>query len=553
MTDINPIVLEILESRGFSSSNDIEEFISEKPKLTYDPFLLYQMKEGVDFILSAVENNESICIYGDYDVDGITGTALLYNFLTKLTDNVSYYIPSRFEEGYGLNKDAIAQLKDRAVKNIITVDCGAVSKNEVAYAHEAGIKIMVTDHHNMEKESAPDCITINPKHFNSQYPFTELCGCAVAFKLVQAYVNSQGLDKSLISEPLDLVAIATVTDVVPLIDENRTLLKYGLNRLNKSYRKALRLLINKLGIEPGTIDSYKIGFIIGPHMNAAGRMKDANAVVDLLVSNDNEKIDQISDMLIKHNKERRLVQDRCFDESVQIIENELINNHFLIVKPNSIHEGIAGIVAGKIKEKYNRPAIVLSQSTDENGKVSLKGSGRSIEGINLIKMLLSHEELFTKVGGHAMAAGFSMPMESEELLKEVLGIEMSKLVSENPLLLTKKIKSDVQIPTQSVDMKLVRDLNLLAPFGIGNPKPVIKLDNVKMSNVKYMGNVNQHAKFTTGSFDCVLFGRASEYGDLLNSDNAVDLYGSPDINRWNGRESVQFLIKDIIKQEGNNV
>lgn len=548
INSISPIVQEILRKRGISDKDQIKEFISDKPQLTYDPFLLSNMKEGVDFVLDAVKNHERICIYGDYDVDGITGTALLYNFLSQLSENISYYIPSRFDEGYGLNNDSLTQLKESGIDTVITVDCGAVSKKEVAHANSIGLKIMVTDHHNMEENTVPDCIVINPKHFDSGYPFPGLCGCAVAFKLVQAIVRTENMDRSNLVRPLDLVAIATVCDVVPLIDENRTMVKYGLKELNRGSRKALRIMSNKLMLEPGSIDSYKIGFIIGPHMNAAGRMSDANAVVRMLTIDDSEEINEIVDMLMEHNKERRSIQDICFKECVEIIENEYAASPFLIVRPKNIHEGIAGIVAGKIKELYHKPAIVLSAS-DDDGKTILKGSGRSIEGIDLIAMLLSHEELFSKVGGHSMAAGFSIPEENEGKLREELINDTIKALNDNPKLLTKTVNSDAVIEKENISANLVSDLKLLEPFGVDNPRPVLEVDNVEISNIRYMGNENQHVKFSSGAVDYVLFGHAGENSDLIKEGEHVSLYGNPEINSWKGRERLQFLIKAIKGRE----
>ena len=551
MVKLSQIIVDILQKRGITDPKAVDEFVSPKPKLTYDPFLLPHMKEGVDFVISAIENNERICIYGDYDVDGTTATALLYNFLAQLTDNVTYYIPSRFEDGYGLNNDSLSQLKSDGVDVVITVDCGAVSHNEVEHAKSIGLKIMITDHHNMEEDTVPDCIVINPKHFDSEYPFKGLCGCAVAFKLVQAIVRTQDLDRSNLVRPLDLVAIATVADVVPLVDENRTMVKYGLREVNRGVRRSLKILTDRLDIVPGTIDSYKIGFVIGPHLNAAGRMKDAGDVVRMLTSDDNDEIHRIVQLLIEYNRERRAVQEKCFEESVDLVEEKYMDSPFLMIMPKSIHEGIAGIVAGNIKEKYNKPAIVLSKSGDDDPPM-LKGSARSIDNIDLIKMLLSHEELFSKLGGHTMAAGFSMPEANEEALRAALKKDMDILIEKDPHLLSKKVGYDIAADTDDIDMTLAKELKMLAPFGVDNPRPVIKLDDISVNGLRYMGSENQHVKFNCGSFDCILFSNAQEYKDLLESGNNITIYGNPDINTWNGNESVQFLIKTIVTNKNNN-
>lgn len=547
--ELNPVVLEILKKRGISSDKEIEEFISDKPQLTYDPFLLPDMKEGVDFILDAINNNERICIYGDYDVDGITATALLYNFLSQMIDNITYYIPSRFEEGYGLNNESLQQLRNDGVDVIITVDCGAVSKSEIDHAKSIGLKVLVTDHHNMEEVSTPDCLVINPKHFNSMYPFKGLCGCAVAFKLLQAIVRTEKMDKANLVRPLDLVAIATIADVMPLVDENRTMVKYGLKELNKGTRKALRIMMNKLELEPGSIDSYKIGFVIGPHMNAAGRMSNADSVVKMLISDNNEEIDKIVDKLIEHNRDRKAVQEKCFDECIEIIEKEYLDVPFLLIRPESVHEGIAGIVAGKIREKYSKPTIIMSLSIDDDGHQVLKGSGRSIVGIDLINMLLKHKDIFDKLGGHAMAAGFTISAENEKELRDFLEHDMTMKLEKNPHLLDKTLDSDAIVLVEEINTGLANDLNLMSPFGVDNPKPVIELDDVSVSGLRFMGNEEQHVKFSSGRFDCILFGAAQENKDILYDGNHVDLFGNLDINSWMGRENVQFLIKAVRSRE----
>ena len=319
MENISPVVKEILAKRGITEEDDIREFLSDRPQRTYDPFLLSDMREGVDLVLSAVDSDENICIYGDYDTDGITSISILFEVLTEVIvqahskSRLSYYIPSRFTEGYGLNKEAIDKIKKDGVAMIITVDCGSTSVGAVEYAKEAGLKILVTDHHNISDKKA-DCLMINPKREDDKYPCKDLAGCGVAFKLAQAIQRASGISKNTINRALDLVAVGTVGDIVSLTDENRTIVKYGLTVIRKGDREGLRDLIAAISLDPATVGSEEIAFAIVPNLNATGRMDSANWGVQLMLAVSRQRSIQLAEKITGFNEDRKYVQKKAFEK-----------------------------------------------------------------------------------------------------------------------------------------------------------------------------------------------------------------------------------------------
>lgn len=545
MNEIHPLIREILKQRGITDEADIIEFLSEKPVSTYDPFLLKNMEAGVDFLLSSINQNKRICIYGDYDADGVTSISLLMEILSNLTSNLTYYIPSRFDEGYGLNKEAIDLIRAQGADLILTVDCGSVSYEEVEYGKSIGIDFIVTDHHNINDRPA-DCILINPKQADCPYPFKHLAGCGVAFKLAQGIQRKACLPKSLLNGVLDLVAIATIGDIVPLIDENRTLTKYGMGVINARKRPGLNRLIKEAGLTTEKIKSENIAYIIVPHLNAAGRLLDARVGVELLISRDEKKIAELVAMLIQNNKERKRIQQEAFHKCKEVITAELSEDLFYIIAPKDIHEGIAGIVAGKIKDEYCRPAIIVTESGDG----CLKGTGRSINSLNLYELLKKHDELFLKFGGHSGACGFLMKADNLNELRRRLNHEVGMLYEENVNLFDSSLSIDLIIEARDIDLKLAMELEKLAPFGCRNERPLLQIKGIRPASVSYMGEDRQHVRFSgleTGGrgVPCILFQKAQDYSELLTNAERLDLAGYPDINVWNGESKIQFVLKDI--------
>lgn len=545
MNKINPIIIELLKKRGISEECEILEFLSDKPKKTYDPFLLHDLEAGVDLILSAINQKKKICIYGDYDADGVTSVSILLQFLANFDCYVTYYIPSRFNEGYGLNKNSISKIKDDGIDLIVTVDCGSVSYDEVEYAKKLGLDVIVTDHHSIT-DTVADCILINPKHPECQYPCKYLAGCGVAFKLAQGIQRKAGLPKRTVNELLDLVAIGTIGDIVPLIDENRTLVKYGLNIIKEGHRKGLVELIKNISLNLQKIKSDNIAFGVVPHLNAAGRMLDAKIGVELMQNKELVKIKGIVEELIDNNRKRKKVQEETFRECEQIILEEDLDNTFFIVNCPNAHEGISGIVAGKLKDKYKRPTIILTPTAEG----FLKGTGRSIKNINLYNILKEHDNLFERFGGHAGACGLLMKAENLELFRQGISKSMERMIKEDPDIFKEEIEIDLELKGKDLTFELINDLEKLAPFGNSNEKPCVALKNVCIKNIRYMGNEGKHVRFYCCfedgiSIQSVLFNRAEELKDKLIEQNTVTLIGNPDISEWNGNKKIQFLVNEI--------
>ncbi|MDR2356349.1 MAG: single-stranded-DNA-specific exonuclease RecJ [Clostridiales Family XIII bacterium] len=547
MNPIHPAVARILSRRGITAPGDVEEFLSAKPMKTYDPFLLRNMTEGVDFILSAIDADKPLCVYGDYDMDGIASAALLVRVLRLVTDKVDWYIPSRFSEGYGLNKEALRNIADAGGRVVITVDCGSVSAEEVLYGRSIGLELLVTDHHNIEGRAA-DCLIINPKQEGESYPFRGLAGCGVAFKLAQALQRRLDLPRDMLNGLLDLVGLATIADIVPLIDENRTLAKYGLRELNRTRRPGLRKLIEKLGLANRTIQAEQVAFVIAPHINAAGRMGEAQDVVELLLTDDAAVIERVTCELLGHNADRKRVQEAVFASCDEIAARIFAEGAPIgVINAGDAHEGITGIVAGKLKEKYNRPVIILTNSVDAAGGPYLKGTGRSVFGVDMYDLLLKREDMFEKFGGHAMACGFLMDAAQEARFRALLIEDMNALLARAPALLTPaEPEPDAEIKPDDISAAFVEQLRALEPFGNGNPAPLLAMHGQVVSDLMRMGDRGQVLKFNAGDVQCVLFNRADAYYAALASGKAVSLFGCPVSEFYRGRERIQFKVEHII-------
>ncbi len=539
--NLQPKVKELLYKRGIQTDEAIAEFLSDKPKKTYDPFLLLNMEAGVDFILSSIENNEKICIYGDYDADGVTSTSVLMEVLSQLTSNLTYYIPKRFDEGYGLNKEALRKIKDAGVDLVITVDCGSVSYDEVEYGKSIGLKIVVTDHHTVTDKIA-DCIVINPMQPGCPYPFKHLAGVGVAFKLAQAIAAETGLPKSVVNRTLDLVGIGTIGDIVSLTDENRTLAKYGIRAVNVSQRPGLEALIEGTGLHKGGIKSENISFVIVPHLNASGRMEDAKVAAGLMMTKSEENSKVGVEKLIGYNSQRKRLQEQTFTQCKELVETVFAEDDFLVIDLEHAHEGITGIVAGKIKETYHKPAVIVTPTADD----CLKGTGRSIEGVNIYKMLKENEDLFLRFGGHSAACGFTMKKENLQALRSRLNQQMGLLIDENPSLLTPVLEADMLLEAEDVSLKLVEDIQRLEPFGCDNPRPLVQVEVVP-TGLRRMGAQNQFTKFTGilndgKELQCVIFQNAESYDALLQKGQKISIIGTLGTQSWNGRTYLQITV-----------
>lgn len=543
--DSREILRILLEKRKINGESEIAEFLSPKPKRTYDPFLLDHMQEGVDLLLETIEKGEKICIYGDYDVDGITSVCILKTVLSRFSPSeISHYIPSRFDEGYGLNRDAIEKIKGWGTKLIITVDCGSNSAEEVEYARSLGMDVIVTDHHEI-KEHQADCILINPKKPGCPYPFKELAGCGVAFKLAQALIREKSLDKRILNSCLDLVAMGTIADIMPLIDENRTLVKYGIHLLNRKYRLGLRFLTERIYPNKETIASEDVAYGIVPHINAAGRMEHGLLGVEFLLCDEEERCKELAERLIEYNSRRKEIQEEMVEEGLKLVAEQCSESLFPIVKMDHAHEGIIGIVAGRLKDELRRPVAVVMPVGSR-----LKGSARSIPDIDLFETMSRQVQWMEKLGGHKGACGFSLREDCLSRLRKGLQEDMEARQKERPELFLNKKEFDLPLSEKDITLELARAIESMEPFGSGNPRPVFLVEDVSLSHQEKLGETGSHGRFMINfpggkRIGSVLFHRVDKYEDLLFGGEALDLTGRFQINRWRDREEIRIIVEEM--------
>ena len=542
---IHEAILEILKSRGIAES-DFEEFFSPKPQLAYDPFLLANMRAGVDLLLNAIDSGKKIVIYGDYDVDGITSTSLMMKVLCSLTENVSYYIPSRLDEGYGLHKESIDRIAADGGEFILTVDCGSVSREETEYAHSLGIETLVTDHHSISEVKAEGLI-INPWLPEDSYPFKGLAGVGVAYKLALAISREREVPREIMAEILELVTIGTIADIMPLIDENRTIVKCGFRFIHLGCKnKGLRRLIDLSGLDFKTMKVQDISFGIAPKINASGRLGDATIGVKLFLAEDEAEIERYCTQLIEANQERRSLQDHAFELGMDMIDDEMEKGDFLMLEINDSHEGVLGIVAGKVRETVNRPVVVISKNGD-----NYKGTGRSIPNVNLFEMLDKYREEFISFGGHSAACGFTIGADRAESLRERLNADIAEMLKFNEHLFDIDYNYDALIDPVKIDLELAQAIELMEPCGRDNEVPTFLVSDAKVNNWHFLKGDNKYAKFSLVDsndrwIDCMIFHDAQAAHDVIEQESSVDIIGRVEINKWNGNERVQMIVEHVL-------
>lgn len=501
------------------------------------------MQKACKRIIEAITNNEKICIYGDYDVDGITSTSILYLGFKRLgAKNVSYYIPIR-DEGYGLNNDALDQIKNDGVDLVITVDCGITSYNEINYANSIGLCTIITDHHNLLAPKVPNAYAvINPKRLENEYTFKDLAGVGVAFMLLLSLYDHYGI-KDEAYDFIDLVAIGTVADVMPLLEENRIIVKYGLERLVNSKNKGLNALVKVLFPNAKELSSGNIGFSISPVFNAAGRLQDAKLVVRLLTSNNEYEIEGIITELLLKNKERKEIQEEIFvmaDKEIKQNKDDMI----LISSSPKYHHGVIGIVAAKVVDKYYKPAIIMEEKVDEGIAVA---SCRSIVGFDITKALKHCSDLLVKFGGHNGAAGFTIEIDNIfEFKNRINKYAKNNIDSEK---LKKIIDIDEIIPIQKISYEFYKTLELLRPFGFGNPSPIFLTNNVIIENARLIGEKKNHLSFDFSlkgytHKNAVWFSK-SDLIDKFKDDIFYDIVYKLDINEYKNKKYLNILIEDV--------
>ena len=566
---INEIIVSLLANRGIKEQEDIQKFLKASLGDLHDGRLMKGMKEGIDIIKGAIVNKKSIVIYGDYDVDGVISTYILYSALINCGANVSYCIPDRESEGYGMNSDRIRTLKSDGCEVILTCDNGIAALEQVKLAVELGMEVVITDHHDVpyvETEEGEKTFVlpeahaiINPKQQECSYPFKLLCGGGIAFKFTQLLYEEMGFDINLAYEFIEYAAIATICDVVDLIGENRIIAKNGLRMINNTNNMGLKALIKQTALRGKKIGAYHIGFILGPCINATGRLESAKLSVELLLSSEEEQAVILAKRLYDLNIERQDLTNSSVEEVVNFIEkNDMQKDKVLVIYNSSIHESIAGIVAGRVKERYNLPTIIITA-----GKETPKGSGRSIDGYNMFEELVKCKDILHKFGGHPMAAGLSLKEENIQVLRKRL-LDNCSLTEEE---LIPKIRIDKKIPLNEISYKLVEDIKILEPFGKGNPSPLFAEKSVEIYKVAFIGREKNVLKMmcrirgTFNKIDGISFEHAEEFkSDLINmygqerlealiNGNAgtiqADIIFYPDINEYNGITSLQLYIKEI--------
>lgn len=539
--NISPEISQILNNRGIENEKDAEIFMNPSLEYLRDPFLMKDMKKSTERIKKAIENKERIYIYGDYDVDGVSSTSILYLYFKSIGFPVKYYIPNRLEEGYGINEDAIKKIHDDGCDLIITVDCGITSVKEVELANELGIDVIITDHHECQSEIPDAYAIVNPKQEDCNYPFDMLCGCGVAFKMIQALTDEEEFKTSMF-DYLEIVTLATICDIVPLIDENRIIVKNGLKLMKEGKNLGLRELIKVCGIETNKIGSSHIGFSIGPRINASGRLGYSYLGVQLFTTDNEDEAKEIANILEGKNIERQMIESKMYKEAEEILSSDerFKDDKVLVIAKEGWQHGIIGIVASKLTEKYYKPTILL---TIEDGEAT--GSARSIKGFSIFDALVSCKDLMNKFGGHEQAAGLALDAKNiDELRLRINEIADYNLSKED---LIEHIKVEYELKEDSATLDLVDNLHKLEPFGLSNPSPRFIMRDLLLTNIFKMGKNKQHLKIIVEnkkSYECVGFNMAY-LADNFQLGDKVDILFQVDENNYNNERKVQFLLKDI--------
>ncbi|WAM31166.1 single-stranded-DNA-specific exonuclease RecJ [Caldicellulosiruptor naganoensis] len=536
---IKPQIIKVLKNRGITQKESIEKFLEPAIKNLHNPFLLNDMKEAVKILRSAILNKKRVLIYGDYDCDGVTSTYLLYSNLSKFLPT-SYYIPNRFKDGYGLNLDILKRLEN-TFDILITVDTGISAINEIEYLKQKGKIIIVTDHHEpKDKLPIADAI-INPKRRDSTYPFRDLAGVGVAFKLLHA-LKLSGVEIKL-SEYLDIVAIGTIADVMPLVDENRIFAKFGLKLLKYTKNIGLQKLIEVAGLSSKEeLKPFDVSFIIGPRLNAAGRISDANLAMLLLLSDSFTEAEKIARKLDEENRKRQEIEEKTIKEAQKIItlNKDILRKKIFVLSSQSWHPGVVGIASSKITEKYYRPSLLFTFTDDG----ILKGSGRSIKGFNLFEALKNCSDILLKFGGHEHAAGLSLVRDNFDKLDEIL----NSIAQDYHFMIFKPaVEIDLVLSLNEIDDELIDQVYLLEPFGVGNPEPTFLIKNIVVENFRFMGEDNKYYKFYTGNgmkYDVVCFSNLEDEDELVTM-KKVDIVCKLEKNMFNSTRRNQFNLIDI--------
>lgn len=549
---VDPVIARLIRNREHITDEEIDTYLHGKIRNLHSWKTLKGIEELLTILIQKIQQKKKIRIIGDYDIDGVCSTYILLQGLKKANALVDVDIPDRMKDGYGISEELIERAYGKEIDTIITCDNGISAIEQIAFAKEKNMTVLVTDHHEIPYEEQedgnikrflPDADAIvNPKQEGCLYPFKEICGAMVAFKVVWGLFEKLCIPFSEIEELIPFAAIATVGDVMDLVDENRILVKEGLRRIQNTNNEGLKALIRVNNLENREITAYHIGFVLGPCINASGRLSTAKRALELLLSKDTKEASVLAEDLKDLNDSRKDMTVKGVEQAVELIENtELKDDRVLVVYLPDCHESLAGIIAGRIREKYIKPVFVLTK-----GEEGVKGSGRSIEAYHMFQEMVKCKDLLTKFGGHPMAAGLSMEEENIEKFRKSLN-ENCTLTAED---MVEKVVIDVPMPMSYVTIPLIRQLGQLEPFGKGNTKPIFAQKDIRFSNCKVFGKnrnvVKMKAQDGFGfTAECVWFGDGEEILERLKEKELWDVIYYPSINSFQGRESIEMIIQNI--------
>lgn len=553
LSSFHPVLRQLFFNRNIKTESEANLYMDSSNNMFHDPFLIFDMDNAIDTILEARKQDKQVFIYGDYDVDGVVATSILWDFLyRKLKMKVLPYIPSRFDEGYGLGEKGMDQIIAKGGSLVITVDCGIKDIELVAKYKQKGLDFIITDHHTLQVNENGEPIVspqanavIHPRHPNSKYPFKEICGAAVSWKLICAIYQrlKDELNQFDPEEYIDLVALATITDIMPLVDENRIIVSKGIERIKNTKNIGLRNLLISVGVDFEKIDTYHFGFVIGPRLNAAGRMEHALDAVRLLTTTNHESASEYSEKLNLLNIERQNVTKEILDTAIEMIEKEGNSKKINFVFGEEWPEGVVGLVAGKLQEKYNKPILVASINGDE-----AVGSARSIANFNVTQAIGEFKDLLNRYGGHAQAAGFSINKKNLELFKKNLEEFADQKISEDDLI--KVITIDMEISLSDVKTEIVREINRMKPFGYMNRTPNFVIRNCIIKKKNSLGKSMDHVKLlisdrSGGEKEVIGFGKYKEF-EHIQIGESIDIVGQLDNNEWNGFTKTQIKLSEFV-------
>ena len=550
---VDPVIARLIRNRDQITDEEIEQYLYGTMEKLHSWKQMKGMEDALKMIEQKIREKKKIRIIGDYDIDGVCSTYILLTGLRKAGANADIDIPDRMKDGYGISRELIDRAREAKIDTIITCDNGISAIEQIAYAKRLGMTVIVTDHHEIPYEEQqdgtirtilPDAdVIVNPKQPGCPYPFKGICGAMVAYKLICGLFERAGFSSHAHEELIEFATVATVGDVMDLADENRILVKEGLRRITNTSNKGLKALILVNNLEGKPISAYHIGFVLGPCINASGRLSTAKRALELLMAEDEKKAAELAVDLKALNESRKEMTAKGVEEAVQMIEtSHMDSDRVLVIYLPKCHESLAGIIAGRIRERYAKPVFVLTK-----GEEGVKGSGRSIEAYHMFKELVKCKALLSKFGGHPMAAGLSLPEENVDAFRKLLNDNCALTEEE----MAEKVRIDVPMPISYVNMPLIRQLNLLEPFGKGNTKPLFAQKNIKITGCRVFGknrNVVKMKLYDENGFeaDGVWFGAGDAFVERIREKERWSVAYYPSINAYNGRESIEIIVQNYI-------